>query len=216
MGGGWRWFCRLGPVVGVDLSLASLQAAASLYSQVAVADLRRLPFPDASFDFVVSLDLLGHIPPENKDAILGEIFRVLRPGGRTLHYVETLGADPLTRFERRYPQLYQRHVVAPEGHIGLEPPQAVFERFRRAGLRPVRELPVYRMFLYVGRVRQHLDNEYQSKAWWARASVWLSRILSRWRPVEAAANVGVSVLMELGDRLFPASWAGGVLVEYQR
>lgn len=215
-GGGWRLFCRLGPVMGVDLSLTSVRAAATIYPQVAVADLSRLPFPEASFDFVVSLDLLGHIPLQDKDAVLGEIFRVLRPGGRTLHYIEALGDDPLTRFERRYPELYQRHIIEPEGHIGLEPPSAVFARFRRMGFRPVRELSVYRMLLYVSRVIQHLDNEYQTKAWWARASVALGRFLGRWRPVEAAANVGVSALMELGDRLFPAHWAGGVLVEYLR
>lgn len=217
-GGGWRFLCRLGPVVGVDLSLASVRAAASLYSQVAMADLRRLPFPEASFDFVVSLDLLGHIPPEDKDAVLSEVFRVLRPGGCTLHYVEALGDDPLTRFEQRYPELYRRHIIEPEGHVGLEPPQAIFERFRQAGFQPARggELPVYRLLLYVGRVLQHLDNDYQNQALWARVSVVLCRLLGRWKPVEAVANVGVSALMELGDRFFPASWAGGVLVEYRK
>jgi SAM-dependent methyltransferase len=39
-----------------------------------------LPFPDESFDIVFSKDALIHIP--DKRALYGEIFRVLKPGGR--------------------------------------------------------------------------------------------------------------------------------------
>jgi SAM-dependent methyltransferase len=41
-----------------------------------------LPFPDASFDLVISLDVLEHIP--DTDAHLSEVARVLRPGGSYL------------------------------------------------------------------------------------------------------------------------------------
>ena len=40
----------------------------------------RLPFPDASFDVVVSNGVLDLIP--DKDAVFAELFRVLTPGGR--------------------------------------------------------------------------------------------------------------------------------------
>jgi SAM-dependent methyltransferase len=41
-----------------------------------------LPFPDASFDVVISLDVFEHIP--DTDAHLEEVRRVLRPGGSYL------------------------------------------------------------------------------------------------------------------------------------
>lgn len=41
-----------------------------------------LPFPDASFDVVVSFDVFEHIP--DSDAHLDEVRRVLRPGGAYL------------------------------------------------------------------------------------------------------------------------------------
>src|SRR5207302_11474960 len=102
-GGGWRLFTRVGPVAGVDLSQASLERALTLYQAAARANLTALPFPDAGFDVVVSSDVLGHIALGEKDAVLAEIYRVLRPGGLTLHYIEAESRDPLMAFARRDP-----------------------------------------------------------------------------------------------------------------
>jgi SAM-dependent methyltransferase len=54
---------------------------------VAVYDGRRLPFPDAAFDAVFSSNVLEHV--QDLDALLGEIQRVLRPGGLSLHLMPT-------------------------------------------------------------------------------------------------------------------------------
>ncbi len=42
----------MGYVVGVDLSLASLQNAKKIYKQAVHADISAIPFPDACFDLV--------------------------------------------------------------------------------------------------------------------------------------------------------------------
>src|SRR5581483_6081136 len=107
-GGGWAVFARGGETAGVDLSVASLQGARKLYDTVAAAELGALPFPDASFDYVVSSDVLGHVPLAGKDRVWKEIRRVLKPGGRTLHYIEADGGDPLMRFAKSDPALYRR------------------------------------------------------------------------------------------------------------
>jgi ubiquinone/menaquinone biosynthesis C-methylase UbiE len=44
------------------------------------ADAEALPFPDASFDVVISNGVIDLIP--DKEAVFAEIFRVLTPGGR--------------------------------------------------------------------------------------------------------------------------------------
>jgi SAM-dependent methyltransferase len=214
-GGGWRLYTLVGPVVGVDLSHGSLKAAKGLYADVVQSSLDRLPFASGSFDFVVSSDVLGHVRHEDKDAVLAEVRRVLRPGGRTLHYVEAEGQDPLMRWARTQPELYQRHVVAPEGHVGMETASATIARFRRAGFRPVRELAAYKGLLYVGRVVQLFDNEYAAASPGLRALVRLCRTLRALGPLEMAANLVVSGAMEVADRFLPLDWAGGVMVSYE-
>ncbi|MGW0822597.1 class I SAM-dependent methyltransferase [Streptomyces sp. NPDC002845] len=70
-------------VTGVDLTYAMAQrAAARLPGTVVLADSRRLPFPDETFDAVTSVWLLHLIErPEEVRAVIGECARVLRPGG---------------------------------------------------------------------------------------------------------------------------------------
>lgn len=69
-------------VVAVDLSPASLEAARARGLDARSADARHLPFPDASFDLVLSTDAWEHV--EEDDLVASEAYRVLRPGGRLL------------------------------------------------------------------------------------------------------------------------------------
>jgi SAM-dependent methyltransferase len=72
-----------------------------------------LPFADASFDTCVSLDVLEHV--EAEQALLGELRRVLRPGGRAVISVPAFQAlwsqhDETFEHRRRYrrPELLAR------------------------------------------------------------------------------------------------------------
>ncbi len=73
----YRW--RMFPV---DLGWQGLQHAQSLgLSRLAQANIARLPFPDAMFDALLSMDVIVHFPRGEEGAAMSELTRVLAPGG---------------------------------------------------------------------------------------------------------------------------------------
>jgi arsenite methyltransferase len=76
-----------GHVTGIDMTPEMLTKARSAADEMAAANVEfveseaeQLPFPDASFNVVISNGVIDLIP--DKDAVFAEIFRVLTPGGR--------------------------------------------------------------------------------------------------------------------------------------
>lgn len=69
---------------GVDQSAAMLARVRDLPVgwSVGVADARRLPFADGAFDAVTAAYLLQVLPVPDVSGVVGELLRVLRPGGR--------------------------------------------------------------------------------------------------------------------------------------
>jgi ubiquinone/menaquinone biosynthesis C-methylase UbiE len=65
---------------GMMRTLADNAARLGLTVRAARADAESLPFPDASFDLVLGHAVLHHLPDLQK--AFGELYRVLRPGGR--------------------------------------------------------------------------------------------------------------------------------------
>lgn len=78
---------RFGEVYGLDADEQSLAVAARRGVQTARLDLDRepLPFPEARFDAVLSLEVIEHV--RDPAAYIRELARVLEPGGRL--YVST-------------------------------------------------------------------------------------------------------------------------------
>ncbi len=76
-----------GHVTGIDMTPEMLSRARAASLEIGVANVdfveseaERLPFPDGSFDAVISNGVIDLIP--DKDAVFSELYRVLRPGGR--------------------------------------------------------------------------------------------------------------------------------------
>lgn len=75
-----------GRAVGMDASSGQLELAAEAAPDAALVrgDVAALPFGADSFDAVVSLGVLMHLPNDEQDDAIVEFARVLRPGGRLL------------------------------------------------------------------------------------------------------------------------------------
>lgn len=96
---------------GIDLSLPQARLAAAEGSRQVVGSVRQLPLRDQSFDVVWSMSVLMHVPNTDIMVALGEVRRVLRPGGVAVigvwggHDGESAGAhdhyQPPRLFSRR-------------------------------------------------------------------------------------------------------------------
>ena len=79
-----------GAVYGIDASPEMIEVARKKAKQAGadvrfdVALIEKIPFPDATFDVVVSRLVIHHLPDDLKRKGFAEIFRVLKPGGHLL------------------------------------------------------------------------------------------------------------------------------------
>jgi SAM-dependent methyltransferase len=94
-----------------DIDPRAIEAARALHGpRIARADVTeaggKLPYADASFSLVVSMDVVEHVSPP--DAFLCELLRVLRPGGhlflttpnygsRSLRWIEATALEAIAR-----------------------------------------------------------------------------------------------------------------------
>ncbi len=81
------WAGRQGArVYGIDISEPTVSEARAAFDREplrgAVADVRELPFRDASFDAVYSMGTIEHV--RDPERALQELARVLKPGGRAI------------------------------------------------------------------------------------------------------------------------------------
>jgi SAM-dependent methyltransferase len=94
--GQWvQFFDKLGhTTVGVDYASTALQAGKRVNRalRMLAADLRRLPFPDESFDYICSNGAVEH-DIEGPEAALRELHRVLRASGRLMCSVPCLNVE---------------------------------------------------------------------------------------------------------------------------
>jgi arsenite methyltransferase len=76
-----------GHIIGIDMTSAMLEKARAAAAEMGMTNVEfvegeaeHLPFPDGSFDVVISNGVIDLIP--DKDAVFSELERVLEPGGR--------------------------------------------------------------------------------------------------------------------------------------
>ena len=94
-----------GHVTGIDMTAEMLAKARAAAAELGVTnaefvegEVERLPFPDESFDIVISNGVIDLVP--DKDAVFAELHRVLRPGGR-IQIADVTIQNPVSEEGRR-------------------------------------------------------------------------------------------------------------------
>ncbi len=89
---------RCAEVHGVDVSAASVRRAQHDHpkARFQTFDGQRLPFEDRHFDLVFAINVMHHVPPSERDPLVAEMARTLRPGGLAA-IAEHNPWNPLTR-----------------------------------------------------------------------------------------------------------------------
>jgi SAM-dependent methyltransferase len=103
-----------------------------------VPDTRKLPYPDASFDFILANSVLEYVPPDMLDAIVGELCRVAKPGATMLICGTASRLSPREVHSRRWlvnyvPRLLDPLIYGKSAQRGLSPfalSRALKGRFR--------------------------------------------------------------------------------------
>ncbi|OFV87508.1 MAG: hypothetical protein A2V74_10305 [Acidobacteria bacterium RBG_16_70_10] len=84
------WLAARGRAAGVDIAPEALLYCRRRGVAAVCGSLLALPFPDRSFDVVTSFDVIYHEWVKNDRAAIGEMARVLRPGGLMIVRVPAL------------------------------------------------------------------------------------------------------------------------------
>jgi SAM-dependent methyltransferase len=175
--------------VGLDIASTALRDCARRYAMALRSTLEALPFRSDSLDTVVTSHVLGHVPAEQKDSLIAEMARVLKPGGKTLHVIETDSRHPYVLLAKRDPAAFRKYFIEPDGHIGLEMPAAVIARFERHGLRCVHCTKMDAGPFHPRLFLKHFDNEFRRRWPLIERRARLHRWIMRHASVLAATEV---------------------------
>jgi SAM-dependent methyltransferase len=159
-------FRRGARVVALDYSAAELKDVKAMFGALldeeaatlppstwggcANGDATRLPFPDNTFDHVIAAEVLEHIPAD--EAAMGELARVLKPGGTIAVTVPAWLAE---RVCWALTDEYHAPFV-PGGHVRIYSEPELRSKLRGAGLRPG---------------RAHHAHSLHTPYWWLKCAV---------------------------------------------
>jgi ubiquinone/menaquinone biosynthesis C-methylase UbiE len=146
--GGGTWTpalaARSGFVVAIDLRPDRIVVARGAVTKwercnvgFAAASGEMLPFPDRAFDAIVSIDVIEHIPDDQR--VICEAARLLRPGGQVV----------MTTLLQNRP-FYLRKVIFPD-HLREYQPEGYIRLFEHAGLEIVEVFSFYRLWSTLAR-----------------------------------------------------------------
>jgi hypothetical protein len=141
---------------------------------------------------------------------------VLKPGGRTVHVIETDATNCWYLFAHRHPDLFRKHFVDRPGHVGLELPTQLRARFLKHGFKEVRFRKMGTNVLECGMVAAFFNNEFKAHCSALKLLAPLDALLARSLPVKEGVNVLLELAAKVDDLFSPLDHASGALVVFEK
>jgi ubiquinone/menaquinone biosynthesis C-methylase UbiE len=118
---------------GIDINARYIEFARNRYARkFLVMDAERMDFADQSFDYVLVIGLLHHLPDHAANNVVKEASRILKPRGKALvvediptrsnlnllgKVVHSLDRGSFIRKEEEYRRLFQKHFTIDKSYI---------------------------------------------------------------------------------------------------
>ena len=163
-GGGREWVQKFGFIVGLDISITSLKNAKTIYGEVIHSSIYKLPFEDSTFDNVIGIDLLGHIPIKKKNILLTEIKRILKPDGRIIMIIECDARNCLYNHAKKRHELFHEMFIKLDGHFGLEYPTQAIKRIESNEFKIAKKFSRYSFVWPDWEYEKQFKGEYQKES----------------------------------------------------
>jgi SAM-dependent methyltransferase len=129
--GGIAYFGKRYNMIGADLSLESLSKAREYYQNCFMADVTQsMPLASKSVDAIISSFFWEHLDSNQKEQLLAECERILRPGGKIIFLFDIETQNPLISIAKKMDySLYDKEFLAQDRHIGYESIKTNLEYF---------------------------------------------------------------------------------------
>ena len=130
--GGVRYLGENYNYVGMDLSGLSLEKSNSKAEFLIQGNcLEGIPFDDNTLDGIVSSFFWEHIKSKDKDYLLEEFHRVLKPNGKIVMLYDVATSNPfINLFKEKNKNLYKKLFLDRDMHVGYETFDKNRERFK--------------------------------------------------------------------------------------
>ncbi|MGK2861951.1 MAG: methyltransferase domain-containing protein [Chitinophagaceae bacterium] len=171
---GVNYFGSLYTMAGLDYSFTSLKNISN-YTYRIQADAIRLPFQNGSLDGIISSYFWEHILPEDKELMLKEFNRVLKPGGKVVmlydietnnHLIELLKKDDLARYEFLFKE--------GDYHIGYETIEENYSKFEKTNFKVIKHYGMERTCLQSRSVYIKLSEMNTAYGRYAKIMKWVT------------------------------------------
>jgi len=215
-GGGNIDLARSSYVIGVDISRSSILVAKKIYGEVYQSNVINLPFQNNFFDCVFSSDLMGHIAQHDKNEVIDEIYRVLKPNGLTIHYIEISSKKGIDAWAKNNYDLYKKYYIEKEGHYGLEEYSCVINRFIKKGFKLVNYNVMCKLIRPPGYYSFKLNNEYKKNNLLINLLVSLDSILIKNRIIFLISSILLKPFQIITESLYGDDYGSLLYVVFKK